>query len=145
MKIKAGGQMWLVDAHEVTEGTAAAKSCWEVSFTRPEREWDRVEIRWIPRPERMTEKVAKTLFELAGERLWRDPRTGVIYRVQLVDEGGPGEDADLTKGRMLVRFRTSEGTGTAPYDLTFPLGFASDGDLELLADRAIANMEGASA
>jgi hypothetical protein len=145
MKIKAGGQTWVVDAHEVMEGTAAARSCWEVSFTHPEREWDRVEIRWIPRPERMTESDARTLFELAGERLWRDGRTGIIYRVQLVDEGGPGGDADLTTGRMLVRFRTANGTGTVPYDLACPLGFATDRQLETLADEAIARIRGAPA
>lgn len=145
MKIEAAGRTWVVDAHEVTEGSAAAHGCWEVSFTRPEREFDRVDIRWIPRPERMTERVARQLFELAGERLWRDPRTEVIYRVQLLDEGGPAGDADPSGGRMLIRFRTSNGSGTVPYELACPLGCASDGQLESLVDLASPDLRGASA
>jgi len=145
MRIKAGGQTWVVDAHEISEGSAAARSFWEVSFTQPERDWERVEMRWIPRPGRLTETVARALFELAGERLWRDPRTHLIYRIQLVDEGGPGQDADLSAGRMMVRFRTSKGSGTTVYNLDRPLGLASDSELGMLADRALARIRGAPA
>jgi hypothetical protein len=145
MQITAGGRTWVVEAHEVNDGSEAARSCWQVSFTQPERAFERVEMRWIPRPERLTETVARTLFELAGERLWRDPRSGVIYRIQLVDEGSPGDDADLSSGRMLVRFRTATGSGTAPYDLDCPLGLASDRALAALADRALAKIRGAPA
>jgi hypothetical protein len=145
MQIRAGGRTWVVDAHEVCEGSLAARSCWEVSFTEPERAFERVEMRWIPRPERLTENVARTLFELAGERLWRDPRNGLIYRIQLVDEGRPGDDADLSGGRMLVRFRTATGSGTTPYDLGCALGLAGDSALATLADRAFARIRGAPA
>jgi hypothetical protein len=145
MQIRAGGQTWVVDAHEIAEGSAAVRSCWEVSFTQPERDWERVEMRWIPRPERLTESVARTLFELAGERLWRDPRTGVIYRIQLVDDGGPDEDADLGAGTVLARFRTAKGSGTTLYDLDCPLGLATDRALGGLADRALQKVRGASA
>jgi hypothetical protein len=144
MQITAGGRTWVVDAHEVGEGGLSAR-CWEVSFTQPERASERVEMRWIPRPERLTESVARTLFELAGERLWRDPRSGVVYRIQLVDEGSPGDDTDLSSGRMLVRFRTGAGSGTVPYDLACPLGLASDRALATLADRAFARIRGAPA
>jgi hypothetical protein len=145
MQIEAGGRTWVVDAHEISEGSAAARSCWEVSFTQPERDFERVEMRWIPRPEQLTESVARTLFELAGERLWRDPRSGLIYRIQLVDEGGPEGDADPSTGRILVRFRTSKGSGTTPYELDCPLGLASDSALASLADRALAKIRGAPA
>ena len=145
MQIKAGGQTWVVDAHEVSEGSAAARSCWEVSFTQPERDSERVEMRWIPRPGHLTESVARTLFELAGERLWRDPRTGVIYRIQLVDDGGPDEEAALMSGRVLARFRTAKGSGTTVYDLDCPLGLADDRALGVLADRALTKVRGASA
>ena len=145
MQIRAGGQTWVVDAHEIAEGSAAARSCWEVSFTQPERDWERVEMRWIPRPERLTESDARTLFELAGERLWRDPRTGVIYRIQLVDDGGPDEDADGVSGQVLARFRTAKGSGTTLYDLGCPLGIASDRELGVLADRALLKLRGANA
>jgi hypothetical protein len=145
MQITAGGRTWVVDLHEVGEGSLAARSCWEVSFTQPERAFERVEMRWIPRPERLTEHFARTLFELAGERLWRDPRSGLVYRIQLVDEGSPGDDADLSAGRMLVRFRTATGSGTASYDLDCPLGLASDQALATLADRAFSKLRGAPA
>jgi hypothetical protein len=46
---------------------------------------------------------------------------------------------------MLVRFRTASGSGTVPYDLSCPLGFATNQQLEALADRAIARIRGAPA
>jgi hypothetical protein len=144
MEIRAGGHNWVVEAREIGE-PGAAQASWEVRFESREREGERVEMRWIPCPERLTEGVARRLFELAGERLWRDSRTGMIYRIQLIDEGGPGDDADLAGGLMLARFRTSTGTTTVPYDVGRPLGLASDGELEALADQAFAQIGGASA
>jgi len=145
MEIRAGGLRWLVEAREIAGKTGAALASWEVRFEHREREGERVEIRWIPCPERLTEGVARRLFELAGERLWRDSRTGMIYRIQLIDEGGPGDDSDLSGGRMLARFRTASSTATVPYDVERPLGMATDAELESLADHAFARFRGASA
>jgi hypothetical protein len=145
MEIRAGGRRWVVDARQVASGSEAARACWNLSFTHAESDGERVELRWIPRPEHLTETVARRLFELAGERLWRDPRSGMIYRIQLVDEGGPGDDADLAHGRMLARFRTGSGAGTVEYDLGRPLGLASDAELQALADRALEGIRGVSA
>jgi hypothetical protein len=75
---------------------------------------------------------ARRLFELAGERLWRDPRTGVIHRVVLED--GPGELPDVP---LVVRFTTAAGSGMTRYDLSVPLGMADDPALERLLDRAL--------
>src|SRR6186997_1080597 len=136
MEIRAGGQRWLVEAREISGEKGAAQVSWEVRFEHHEREGERVEIRWIPCPERLTEGVARRLFELAGERLWRDSRTGMIYRIQLIDEGGPGDDSDLSGGRILARFRTVNGVATVPYDVERPLGMATDAELESLADHA---------
>src|SRR5688572_30063254 len=117
MEIKAGGQRWRVEARETQGVKGEVHASWEVRFEHGEREGERVEMRWIPCPERLTEGVARRLFELAGERLWRNIRTGMIYRIQLVDEGGPGDDSDLSGGRMLARIRTAIGTTTVPYDV----------------------------
>ena len=145
MEIRAGGRKWLVEPHEIEEGGAAVHGFYEVSFRRPEAEQDRVEMRWVPRSERLTETVAQRLFELAGERLWRDSRSGAIYRIHLVDEGRPGDDADPAEGRMLVHFRTAGGSATVPYDLDHPLGLATDPELEELADRVQERVRGVSA
>jgi hypothetical protein len=144
MEIRAGGQKWRVEARETQGARGEVQASWEVRFDG-EREGDRVEIRWIPCPERLTEGVARKLFELAGERLWRDRRSGMIYRIQLVDEGGPDDDSDLSEGRMMARFRTSIGTTTVPYDVGRPLGLATDAELEALADLAFSSFEGAPA
>jgi hypothetical protein len=145
MEIKAGGHWWRVEARETQSPKGGVQASWEVRFEHGEREGDRVEMRWIPCPERLTEREARKLFELAGERLWRDRRSGMIYRIQLVDEGGPGDDSDLSGGTMLARFRTSIGTTTVPYDLGRPLGLATDAELETLADLAFSRFEGAPA
>jgi hypothetical protein len=145
MEIRAGGQKWRVEARETKGAGEDVQASWEVRFEHGEREGERVEMRWIPCPERLTEGVARKLFELAGERLWRDRRTGMIYRIQLVDEGGPGDDLDLSAGTMLARLRTSIGTTTVPYEVGRPLGLATDAELEALADLAFARFEGAPA
>ena len=144
MEIRAGGRRWLVEAHAVMGGDAGSAS-WEISFHSPERENDRVEMRWIPRPERLTESVARRFFELAGERLWRDGRTGAIYRIHLVDEGRPGDDADPGEGRLLVQLRTGATSGTVPYELDHSLGLATDAELAELADRVQPCLEGIDA
>lgn len=142
MEIRAGGRRWLVDAHEVEEKGAAAQGFWEVSFRHPEGDEDRVEMRWIPRPTRLTEEVARRLFELAGERLWRDARTGVIYRIHLLCEDRPGDDVDLAEGILRIHFWTGGGSGTTTYDLDRPLGLATDEELSRLADRALEHIPG---
>ena len=145
MEIHAGGQKWLVEAHDAKEESAAARGFCGVTFRRPDREGDKVEMRWIPRPQRLTETVAKRLFELAGERLWRDRDSGVIYRIQLVTEGDPGDDRYGTGGTIMARFRTGATTGTVRYDIACPLGLATDAELQALAARALARTVGADA
>jgi hypothetical protein len=142
MQIEAGGRTWIVDAHETTSNEHAATTSWEIRFTPPERVTEYVEMRWIPRPERLTERVARRLFELAGERLWRDPRSAVVYHIQLVDESGSDEDGDLAIGNMMARFGTASGAGMTRYELDRPLGLASDGELQAMADRALGRRRG---
>ena len=145
MEIQAGGQKWLVEEHDATEESATARGFYGVTFRRPDREQDHVEMRWIPRPQRLTESVARRLFELAGERLWRDPDSGVIYRIQLVTEGEQGDDRYGSGGTIMARFRTGVGTGTVRYDVACPLGLASDAQLQSLAKRALSRTGGVRA
>jgi hypothetical protein len=144
MQIEAGGRTWIVETHP-SPADGGARASWEIRFTPAEHAAEYVGMRWIPRPERLTERVARRLFELAGERLWQDPRSGVIYRIQLVDESGPGGDTDLGAGRMMARFRTAAGGGTTRYDLDRPLGLATDRELQTMADRALPGGRGAPA
>jgi len=136
MEITAGGRTWVVEAHDVEGGGPAADAYCEITFRRPERREDRVAMRWVPRPERLTEPIARRLFELAGERVWQDRRTGSTYRLFMSDEALPEEDDAPGAGRIVVRFQTPAGGVTTRYPLERPLGLASDEELEGLLDAA---------
>lgn len=125
MEIRAGGKIWQVE-------TQQADGFCGVVFRDPTDRDQRVAIGWVPAPGHLTPAAARWLFELAGERLWRDPRTGVAHRVLLED--GPDE---IGGPALFVRFATSAGSGSTPYDLDVPLGMADDGALERLLDRAL--------
>lgn len=125
MEIRAGGKIWEVE-------TQQAEGFCGVTFRDPADRDQRVAIGWVPARGRITSAAARRLFELAGERLWKDPRTGVVHRVLLED--GP----DQIGGPVLsVRFATGAGAGSTLYDLEVPLGMASDEALERLLDRAL--------
>ncbi len=143
MRIRAGGRTWRVEAADAaTLGSDARGRFCVVSF-RPEgpdeARDEGVAMRWVPRPPRLTEKLARRLFHLAGERRWRDPRNGALYQVFLeeptspFDEGLPPGKA----GALSVRFVSTDGSFSTPYDLTDPLGLARHHELEALLDRAL--------
>jgi hypothetical protein len=132
MEIQAGGKVWDVETRaENPLGTEGEEFCGVTFRDRSDRDGE-VAIGWVPRSGRLTLYAAKRLFELAGERLWRDPRTGVIHRVLLED--GP---EDLPDAPLVIRFATAAGSGSTRYDLNVPVGMADDEALGRLLDRAL--------
>ena len=128
MEIRAGGRVWEVETAASRSIAAGEDFCGVVFRDREDREAE-VAIGWVPRA-RLTSYAATRLFQLAGERLWRDPRTGVIHRVLLEDTADVGE-------ALQVRFQTAAGSSATPYDLGVSLGMAVDEDLSRLLDRAL--------
>jgi hypothetical protein len=129
MEIKAGGRVWDVETASSRSLDAGQDFCGVVFRDRADRESE-VAIGWVPR-ERMTSYTAVRLFQLAGERLWRDPRTGVIHRVLLEDAADDATDS------LSVRFQTAAGSCATRYDLSVALGMAGDEELARLLDRAL--------
>lgn len=136
MVIRAGGKNWIVEERDA--GSTLTES-WDnfmgLSFRPEGREAERVEIRWIPRAGLLTEGAARRLFELAGDRVWRDPRSGQMHQVHLVDEGAD-EEVDPSPDSMRIRFRCPEGEVSTRYRLRQPLGLASPEEMESMLDEA---------
>jgi len=134
MEIHAGGKVWDVETRAASPLAGEGEEFWGVTFRDRDDRDGEVAIGWVPqsRGGRLTMYAARKLFELAGERLWRDPRTGVIHRVVLED--GPD---DLPDAPLVVRFVTAAGSGATRYDLMVPVGLADDESLGRLLDRAL--------
>ncbi len=133
MEIQVGGRIWEVETKASHPIHAKAEEFCGVTFRDPNDRDMRVKIRWIPAESgRLTSYTARRLFELAGERVWKDQRTGVIHRVLLED----GSD-DVRGPDLVVRFTTAAGSGATRYDLNVPLGRADDEALQRLLDRAL--------
>lgn len=131
MEIRAGGKVWDVETEASRPFDTEGESfCGVIFRDRSDRE-GRVEIGWVPRAAGMSQRGALRLFELAGERLWRDSRTGVIHRVRL------GDGSDEPGGPITVRFITAAGAQATRYDLAVALGMADDASLQRLLDRAL--------
>jgi hypothetical protein len=129
MEIRAGGRVWDVET-AASRSLEAGEDFYGVVFRDQEDREAEVAIGWVPRT-RLTSYAATRLFQLAGERLWRDPRTGVIHRVLL-------EDASDGVGEALsVRFQTAAGSCATQYDLKVALGEAGNDELARLLDRAL--------
>ena len=135
MEIHAGGKVWDVETRAAS-GEGDADYCGVTFRDRSDRDGE-VAIGWVPRRDKLTPYAARRLFELAGDRLWRDPRTGVIHRVIL--EEGPEERPDVP---LVARFTNAAGSGVTRYDLDVPLGLADDDALGRLLDRALARGPG---
>jgi hypothetical protein len=129
VEIRAGGRVWDVETATSRSLDAREDFCGIVFRDRADRESE-VAIGWVPRG-RLTTYSAARLFQLAGERLWRDPRTEVIHRV-LMEAGN--DDVGET---LSVRFQTAGGSCSTTYDLPVALGMAADEDLARLLDRAL--------
>src|SRR4029453_16982528 len=109
MEIRAGGRVWEVETAASRSIAAGEDFCGIVFRDREDREAE-VAIGWVPRT-RLTSYAATRLFQLAGERLWRDPRTEVIHRVVLEDT------TDDVGAWLQVRFQTAAGSCATRYDL----------------------------
>jgi hypothetical protein len=129
MEIRAGGRVWDVET-AASRSLEAGEDFYGVVFRDREDREAEVAIGWVPRT-RLTSYSATRLFQLAGERLWRDPRTGVIHRVLLEDA------ADGVGEALSVRFQTAAGSCATQYDLKVALGEAGNDELERLLDRAL--------
>ena len=134
MRIQAAGKTWLVKERELRGDSVGGERFYDVSFENEEDEADRVQARWVVRPKSLTDGVARALFELAGERAWRDPRDGVVYRIEL-DSPAPDGDDDA-EARLVARFRSDDVAVRAAYTPELPLGAVSDESLMELLDRA---------
>ena len=132
MQIHAGGKVWDVETRAAVPLGGEGEEFLGVTFRDRSDRDGQVAIGWVPRHGRLTTYAARRLFELAGERLWRDPRTGVVHRVMLED--GPDE---LPDAPLVIRFTTAAGSGVTRYDLAVPLGMAEDEALGRLLDRAL--------
>lgn len=132
--IEAGGEDWAVEAHEPESSRPAGERSWFAltfrSATNPRG--DRVEMGWIPGPARVTRRLARRLFELAGERVWKDSRTGRVHRVHLVDEGTASGAGDLR-----IRFRWAGGEARTRYRCRRPLGLLTRQEMQGMLDEAV--------
>ena len=132
MEIQVGGRVWEVETKASHPIQAGSEEFCGVTFRDPNDRDTRVKIRWVPQSRPLTSFDARRLFELAGERVWKDLRTGVTHRVLLED----GSD-EVRGPHLIVRFANAAGSGATRYDLTVPLGMAGDDALQRLLDRAL--------
>lgn len=137
MLIQAGGHQWRVEVRErrTTEAVADGDSTFShLTFLREDAEEECLELGWVPRGQSLDADVARTLFELAGRRRWRDPRDSRRYDAELLPTG-PDEEIS---GPIHVRFSTEDGpVGTTIYPLPRPLGLATVTELQAMVDVAL--------
>lgn len=133
MRIQAAGKTWLVEEHELRGDSVGGERFYDVAFRNEKDRGDLVQARWVVRPRRLTDGIARALFELAGERLWRDPRDGTAHRIEL-DSPPAGDEEEA--GILVARFQSDGGSVRTLYDLEEPLGAAGDEGLMELLDRA---------
>lgn len=135
MRIQAAGKTWVVEEHELRGDSVGGERFYDVSFRNEADEGDLVQARWMVRPRRLTDGIARALFELAGERLWKDPRDGTVHRIELDSPAAGGEEED-EPAELVAHFRSERETASARYDSELPLGAASDERLMEILDRA---------
>ena len=136
MQIEAGGKTWIVEERELASGlTWGSERFFGVSFRNAEYDSDILQVRWVMKPDVLTPRIARELFDMAGIRTWKDPRDDHVYRVSLETRVRAPSDRS-SHALETVRFQSEGGTAEAPWTLSKPLGFASDGDLVHLLDLA---------
>ena len=137
MQIEAGGKTWIVEERELAHGLSyGSERFFGVSFRNAEYDSDVLQVRWVMKPDELTPRIARELFDIAGIRLWRDFRDGQLYRVNLETRVPSPGDGGSQRALETVRFQWEDGTVEAPWTLDKPLGFASDGELMELLDHA---------
>jgi hypothetical protein len=138
VRIRAAGRTWIVEQQALTRNPWDTDGGFSgVTFRRLDYASDQVHVRWLRKPERLTPSLAHELFEIAGVRAWRDPRDGRLYELRLDATSLPASRARLPAPLQVIRFHSSDGEAEAPWTLGKPLGWATDGDLIRLLDRAL--------
>jgi len=138
MRIRAAGKTWIVEERPRDREFGASQHPFlGVTFRNADHEFDELQVPWVLKPERFTPHLAHELFEIAGLRLWRDPRTARVYRVCL--ETLPAVSCrDAPVPIEAVRFEADHVSLKAPWTLGKALGWASDAELMALLDGAAA-------
>lgn len=147
MQIDVDGRTWTVEQREASTLVAETGRRFCALRFRPEdAEGDEgVEMKWVPRPRRLTPHMAERLFHLAGERRWTDPRDGTRYQVVLESGPWPGDEGPAEIPSVMVRFVSPEGSVATAYEVDRPLGLATPDELAAHLDRAAGKSEGATA
>jgi hypothetical protein len=139
--IQAAGKTWIVEKQEIDRSLWAGNGRFSgVTFrSLGHASTDELHVRWVLTPERLTPGLAHELFEIAGVRAWRDPRDGRDYELHLdANASLRTESGEGPTSLEVIRFHSNEGEGEAEaaWTLDKPLGWATDGELMSLLDRA---------
>jgi hypothetical protein len=139
--IEAAGKTWIVEEQELT------RSFWPggerfsgVTFRNLEYASDELYVRWVLIPERLTARLAEELFEIAGVRVWKDPRDSRVYRLQIEANSNPSVPSDRPAPLEAIRFQSGSFEVETPWTLAKPLGWATDSELMELLDDALADL-----
>lgn len=137
MRIEAAGKTWIVEERELPGGFGSGRDrFYGFTFRNAASAREELHVRWARRPERLTPRVARELFEIAGVRSWEDPRDSRPYRLRLETAAGP-PGVPRPVPVEVVRFERNGGGVQAAWTLGKPLGCASDSELMELLDRAL--------
>jgi hypothetical protein len=138
VRIEAAGKTWIVEERELARASWAGNDRFSgVTFRNADYDADELQVRWVLRPERLTPSLARELFEIAGLRLWRDPRDLSTYRLHLESNTMPPRKSGRPTPLETIRFQSQDITAEAPWTLDKPLGCASDAELMKLLDEAL--------
>ena len=139
MLIQAAGKTWIVEQQELTRSLWAGGGRFSgVTFRNLDYSTEELYVRWVLRPERLTPGLAQELFEMAGVRIWRDPRDARVYELQLDANGSLplGSAGGGPSSLEVIRFRSADREAEAPWTSGKPLGWATDSELMALRDWA---------
>lgn len=136
MRIEAAGKTWIVEEEELSRASWGGGGRFSgVRFKSASDEPDELQVSWVLTPERLTPRIARELFEIAGVRLWRDPRNSRSYRLA-VESNAARPRRGRPAALEILRFESADLTVEAPWTLDRPLGCATDADLMRLLDEA---------
>jgi hypothetical protein len=138
VRIEAAGKTWIVEERELARASWAGSNRFSgVTFRNADYDADELQVRWVLRPERLTPSLARELFEIAGVRLWRDPRDLSTYRLHLESNTMPPRKSGRPAPLETIRFESQEAAVETGWTLGKPLGCASDAELVKLLDEAL--------
>jgi hypothetical protein len=137
MLIEAAGKTWIVEEQDLASSLwAGGDRTSGVTFRNLVYASEKLHVRWVLRPARLTPRLARELFGIAGVRSWRDPRDSRLYELRLEACSTVSGCDDSPAPLEVIRFRSDSGRTEAPWTLAKPLGWATDQELMSLLDRA---------